>query len=126
VPDVVLVLVGTVLVFLVGGVYYALLGSRLAAVGSTAPDRMPPTAVGVEVLRCLVLSAVATGLGVRLGAGTVVGGLLLGLVLWVGFPLVLWSGAVLHERTPWRLAAIHAGDWLLKLLALGVLVGVAT
>jgi hypothetical protein len=123
VPDVVLVLVGTVLVFLIGAVYYALVGARLAAAGSTAADRMPPAAVGVEVLRCLVLSAVVTGLGVRLGAGTVPAGLLLGLVLWVGFPLVLWSGAVLHERTPWRLAAIHAGDWLLKLLALGALVG---
>jgi hypothetical protein len=126
VPEVVLVLVGTVLVFLVGGVYYALVGTRLVAAGSTAPDRMPPAAVGVEVLRCLVLSAVVTGLGVRVGVDTLLGGLLLGLVLWVGFPLVLWSGAVLHERTPWRLAAIHAGDWLLKLLALGVLVGVVT
>ena len=44
------------------------------------------------------------------------GGLLLGLVLWIGFPLVLWTGAILHERTPLKLAAIHAGDWLVKLL----------
>jgi hypothetical protein len=44
------------------------------------------------------------------------GGLLLGLALWIGFPFVLWTGAVIHERTPWKLAAIHAGDWLAKLL----------
>ena len=31
---------------------------------------------------------------------------------------------MIHENTPWRLAAIHAGDWLLKLLAVGVLVSV--
>jgi hypothetical protein len=50
------------------------------------------------------------------------GGALLGLVLWVGFPLVLWTGAVIHEATPVRLAALHAGDWLLKLLLIGVVV----
>ena len=46
-----------------------------------------------------------------------------GLALWVGFPLVLWTGAVVHEDTPVRLAALHGGDWLLKLLALGLLAG---
>jgi hypothetical protein len=44
------------------------------------------------------------------------------LALWVGFPLVLWVGAVVHERTPLKLAAIHGGDWLIKLLAIGVIV----
>ena len=52
------------------------------------------------------------------------GGLLLGLALWIGFPLVLWVGAIVHEKTPVRLAAIHAGDWLVKLPAVGVLVAV--
>jgi hypothetical protein len=27
-----------------------------------------------------------------------------------------------HERTPWKLAAIHAGDWLIKLLVVTVIV----
>jgi hypothetical protein len=50
------------------------------------------------------------------------GGLLLGLALWIGFPLVLWTGALIHENTPWRLAAIHAGDWLVKLLVVAMIV----
>jgi hypothetical protein len=48
--------------------------------------------------------------------------LLLGLALWVGFPLVLWVGAVIHENVPPKLAVLHAGDWLLKLLAVSTLV----
>ena len=48
--------------------------------------------------------------------------MLLGLALWIGFPFVLWAGAMLHESTPWRLAAIHAGDWLVKLLLIAVIV----
>ena len=52
------------------------------------------------------------------------GGLVLGLTLWVGFPFVLWTGAMLHEDAPWRLAAIHGGDWLVKLLLVAVIVSV--
>ena len=40
----------------------------------------------------------------------------------VGFPFVLWTGAVIHENTPISLAALHAGDWWVKLLLIGVIV----
>ena len=49
-------------------------------------------------------------------------GLVLGAVLWIGFPLVLWTGPIVHERTPVKLAVIHAGDWLVKLLVIGLIV----
>jgi hypothetical protein len=38
------------------------------------------------------------------------------LLLWVGFPFVLWLGAINHEKTPVMLALIHSGDWLIKLV----------
>ncbi len=41
-----------------------------------------------------------------------------------GFPIVLWTGALIHENTPLRLAAIHAGDWLVQLLVVAVIVSV--
>jgi len=31
---------------------------------------------------------------------------------------------MIWESTPWRLAAVHAGDWLVKLLVIGVIVSV--
>lgn len=37
------------------------------------------------------------------------GGVLLGLALWVGFPLVLWVGALVHEKTPAKLAVYSRG-----------------
>ena len=78
----------------------------------------------IEAGRCLVLAAVVAGLAAQAGIDTWPGGLALGATLWIGFPLVLWTGAIVHEGTPIRFAAIHAGDWLIKLLALGVLVAV--
>ncbi len=64
------------------------------------------------------------GLASRVEVDEWTGGLALGLALWIGFPLVLWTGAIVHENTPWRLAAIHAGDWHAKLLAVAAIVSV--
>ena len=33
---------------------------------------------------------------------------------------IIYSAA--NENTPWRLAAIHAGDWLVKLLVVALIV----
>jgi hypothetical protein len=124
-PDVELlaVLAAAALAFVLSGAYYAVLGDQLARVSAT-DAQMPPWKIGVELARNLVLAAVVAGLAVRGDIDEWTGGLLLGLALWLAFPLVLWTGALIHENTPVRLAAIHAGDWLLKLLAVAVLVSV--
>ncbi len=74
--------------------------------------------MGVELVRNLALTLAAAWLVSRMDVSTTAGGLGLGLVLWLGFPLVILSGSVFHERVPAGLAAIHLGDWLLKLLAI--------
>jgi hypothetical protein len=124
------VLVGTVLAFVLGAGYYAVLGNQLAAARDGAPA-VPAAPVSfwfvpVELMRCLLLAGVVIGLAAATDTTTWWGGLALGLALWVGFPLVLWIGAVVHERAPVRLAVIHGGDWLLKLLAIGTLAGMWT
>jgi hypothetical protein len=109
----------TVAAFVAGGGYYAVFGAQLGA-----SEPMPPWKLAVEVLRCLILAAVVAGLASRADVDDWTGGLLLGLALWVGFPLVLWIGAVIHESTPVKLALVHGGDWLLKLLVVGVIVAI--
>lgn len=112
------VLVGTVVAFVIGGAWYGVLGTAMPS-GPPAPR----WTYGVELFRCLVLAAVVVGLASAAGVSVWWAGLLLGLVLWIGFPLVLWTGAMLHERTPLRTASLHGGDWLVKLLALGLIAG---
>lgn len=80
--------------------------------------------MGVELLRTLVVVVVVAGLASQTGTDEWSGGLVLGTALWIGFPLMLWAGAILHERVPWKLAAIHAGDWLIKLAVVTVIVSV--
>ena len=117
------VLAATAVAFLSGGAYYAVLGGRLAEV-SEAAAAMPPWKLVAELGRCLVLAAVVAGLAAQGGIDGWAGGLVLGLALWAGFPLVLWTGAMLHERVPLALAAIHAVDWLLKLLLVAAVAAV--
>jgi hypothetical protein len=85
---------------------------------------MPSWKLAVELLRCLILAAVVAGLASQGEIDAWTGGLVLGLALWLGFPFVLWVGAVIHENTPVRLAAVHGGDWLAKLLLVAVIVAV--
>jgi hypothetical protein len=109
------------------GVWYSLFGDGLSALhpaygeGGSAPSGSD---VVVELVRNLVAGTVVAGLISRLPVITWPDAILLGLALWVGFPLVLLAGSVYHEKVPAQLAAIHGGDWLLKLLAIAVIVTV--
>jgi Protein of unknown function (DUF1761) len=64
---------------------------------------------------------VVVGLAAQSDIDEWTGGVLLALALWVGFPFVLWTAAIVDEKTPWKLAAIQAGDWLVKLVLVAVI-----
>lgn len=120
------VVVATLAAFLLSGAWYAVLPAESAAseagAASQAGSPSPPVLLA-EILRSGVVATVVAGLAAELGAVDVGEGALLGLVLWVGFPAVLFAGSIIHERYPARLAALHLGDWLLKLALIGAIVG---
>lgn len=127
-PDLNLVpiFIATAVTFVLGGFYYAILADQLASVSEAAAAEQParPWQLGAELLRCIVLVVVVAGIASAVGTDRWQEGLWLGLALWVGFPLVLWTGAMVHERTPLKLAAIHGGDWLFKLPVIAIIVSV--
>jgi len=124
--NVVAVLVATVVAFVLAAAYYLVLGGQLAreSDAAAAAGPMPTWKVAAELTRALLVVLVVAGLAAAAEIDEWTGGLLLGLALWIGFPIVLWIGAVIHEGTSWRLAAIHAGDWLVKLLTVALIVSV--
>lgn len=124
--DLLAVLVAGVAAFALAGAYYAVLGEQLASVSeaAAAAEQPPPWTLAVELLRGLIVAAVVAGLASQGEIDEWAGGLCLGLALWAAFPLMLWVGAVMHEKSPVKLAAIHAGDWLVKLLVVAVVVSV--
>jgi hypothetical protein len=120
------IVVAAAVAFVLSLAWYAVFGSQLVELNDAYANtgRPPAWKVLVELARSLVVASVLAGFAEQIGADGWVGALLLGLVAWVGFPLVLWTGSVIWEKVPWKLATIHAGDWLVKLLVIAVIVSV--
>ena len=118
------IVAASVAVFVVSSVYYVLLSGRLAELSPVYADTSRPAAwkIAQEPVRALVTAIVVAGLTRLLGIVDLAGAVQLAIALWIGFPAMLLAGSVIHENVPPMLAAIHAGDWLLKLLIVGVLV----
>jgi hypothetical protein len=49
------------------------------------------------------------------------GALSLGFWMWLGFPVQMLVGASLWDNKPWSLDLIHAGDWLIKMLVIALI-----
>jgi hypothetical protein len=119
------VAVAAVAAFAVSFVYYTILGSQMRKLqtspgtDATGSQAMPAWKMIAEVFRNLILAYVIAHLVVMIGITDWKSAIHWGLWLWLGFPLVLLFGSVLWENVPWKLAAIHAGDWFIKVL-LGV------
>jgi hypothetical protein len=124
--NVLAILLAAAAVLVVSTVWYSAFAKQLAELSPAYADasaaRPPAWKVAIELLRSLVVASLVAGLVELIDIADWTHGVLLGLSLWIGLPVVLWVGAVMWERIPPRLAAIHAGDWLLKLLVIAVLV----
>jgi hypothetical protein len=77
-----------------------------------------------EMLRTAVLASAMAWIANRADMLGLPGGLTLAVVAWIGFPVILLTGSVIWDKAHLITAAIHAGDWLLKLLLIAVLLGV--
>jgi hypothetical protein len=121
--------VAAIAVFFVSFAWYSVFGAAMAelvpsASEATSGARPPLWQIALELVRSLIVGTVVAGLAAGVGVDTWTGGILLGLALWVGFPAVLLAGSVLWDKVPVRLAAIHGGDWLVKLLVITTIVSV--
>ena len=124
--DFLAIAVAAVAAFILSGVWYGVFGSQLAELHLAYADSGSPSAkdVVVELVRNLVVALVLAWLVDQIGVDDWAQAALLGFVLWVGFPLIILIGSVYHEKVPVKLASIHAGDWLLKLIVIAIIVGV--
>ena len=103
--------------------YTALAGPLARLDDAYAQGSRPPAWVlPVEVARSATVATAVAVLARRTDARGLRGAAGLALGLWAAFPAVLLTGSVVHEKVPWKLAAIHGGDWLAKLLLVSVVV----
>lgn len=98
--------------------WYTALGGQLAQLDEAYAGgaRPPAWVLPVELGRSATVATAVAVLARRTGTRGLPGAARLALGLWAAFPAVLLTGSVVHEKVPWKLAAIHSGDWLIKLL----------
>ena len=125
------VVVAAVVAFVLGALWYSplLFGKVYMQARGMNPavmaDMKPPAweLIG-EFAKNLVVASVLGYFVVRLGVRDWKSALQLGLIIWIGFQAMLLMGAVLHEKLPWTLYAIHVGDAFIKTLLMTVILGV--
>ena len=126
------VLVATIAVFVLGWLWYSPLlfykpwmrARGLDPAAAMANAKMPAGKLVIEFVRCFVLALLVAHLVGALDIHNSFIGAHLGLLLWIAFPVVLLTGLVLWENTPVKVAAIDAGDWLVKLLVIPIILSV--
>ena len=119
------VVVAGIAVFVFAAGYYVALAEprrRLSSAAAAQRRRPSPWLMGLELGKSIVVAAVVAGLVSIGGITSLASAVVLAIVLWIAFPVVLLVGSVTQENVPWKLGAIHAGDWLAKLVIISIIV----
>jgi len=121
------VVAAAVAAFVASSVWYAVFGNaamELSGMGPAAAADMANPAytalfvVAQSLVVAFMLSYVVAGLGVAGSKDAA----RIAVLVWI-FPAMILLGSVVHENVPWMLATIHAGDWLVKLVLMAVILG---
>jgi len=126
------VLVATIVVFVLGWLWYSPLlfykpwmrARGIDPAVAMAGAKMPTGKLAIELVRCFVLAYIVAHFVAALGINSWFIAVHFGLLLWIGFPVILLTGSILWDNVPVKVAAIHAGDWLVKLLVIPIIVTV--
>ncbi|MEO7022201.1 MAG: DUF1761 domain-containing protein [Ktedonobacteraceae bacterium] len=122
------VVVAAVAAFIISSVWYIMFGKELAKVSAAFAEALqkPPQAwkMLVVIAQSLVLALVLAYFIGLIGNVGWLGAVRVGVLLWIGLSAMQWVGSILWEKVPLKMAAIRAGDWLIKLVLIAVIVGV--
>lgn len=121
--------VATVAAFVLSSVYYTAttpLERRMLSDRALDRGRPAPWKIITELLRTALVAAAFAWLADQTQLTALPGLVLLAVVLWAAFPVMLLTGSIMWERVPTITAAVHTGDWLLKLLLIALIIGLLT
>jgi len=112
--------------FVVSFVWYSplMFGDLCVKLRGAVQDATPVWAVLVEPIRELIVAYVLARLLTHLEIVDWKRAARLGFGLWLAFHAVSMAGAVIWENMLWMLGAVHAGDWLMKMLLMAVVLSV--
>jgi hypothetical protein len=126
------VLAAAVAGWLIGAVWYGVLGNAwMAALGWTAADmtgpdgrrRMPMGPMLLAFVAQIIMALMLAGIVGHLGAPTVANGIISGALVWLGFVITTIAVNNAFQRKKPMLTVIDGGHWLAVLVAQGAILG---
>ncbi len=112
--------------FVASTIWYIVFGKALRQLSPSFADmkKAPLWKKVAVVVQSLVIALVVASLTALLNITSWTNAVSLAVWLWIGFSAMQWAGSILWENVPLKLAAIHAGDWLVKLIVIAIIVTV--
>lgn len=117
----------TVAGFVLGGLWYSplLFGNIYASLRGLDPgateQRLPVGEMIAEVIRVFIVATALAYFMAQLNISTYGEAFGLAVALWLGFQAMTIVGSVIHEGYPVPLFALHAGDALVKTIAMNLI-----
>ena len=124
------VVVTAISAFVMSSIWYTVFGKARMALLDQDPRatadmrKVPAWKKATELVRELVIAYVVARFVVQLGVADWKAAVQLGVWLWFGFVFMILVGAVVWDNVSWKLTAIHAGDWFVKLPLMAVILAV--
>lgn len=123
--NILVLIVAAVAAFVASAVWYTVFANPTTNLSNTASDGSGTSAWTMlfVIAQSLIVALMIAYFVSHLGITSLAGAVGLGALLWI-FPAAILLGSVVHEGVPLALASIHAGDWLVKLILIAVIVGI--
>jgi hypothetical protein len=124
------IVVAAIVCFLFEAGWYSIfIRTWLAGTGRTVEWMMstgvsPAVQYAVALIAEGVMAAAISCLIQLTGAQTLLRGVKVGAMLWLGFVLPIWSTEYVFELRPWSLFGVNAFFWLVGMMLMGAIVGV--
>lgn len=108
--------VSVVTAFFASFIWYTMLAKVRARLSPSTSQKPDLSLILGELVKNTILAFVLGYLVSRLGIRIFAEVFHLSLLLWIAFPVLILASSVMYEKVPLKLAAIHAGDWTIKIL----------
>jgi hypothetical protein len=116
--------VAAVAAFVASAVWYTLFANSMANLSNTGSAESGTSiwTMLFVIAQSFVVAFMVAYFVSRLGVTGLAGAAGFGALVWI-FPAAILLGSIVHEGVSLALASIHAGDWLVKLILIAVIVG---
>ena len=121
------VVVAGIVAFVASAIWYIVFGKEMAKVSTAFAEqqqRPAPWKMGAVIVQSIVIAFVLAYIIARSGSTGWLDAAWIGFILWLGLSAMQWVGSMLWENVPFKMALIHGGDWLLKMVLISIIVGI--